>query len=481
MKNKLAILILLIVASACLTFGITAFAETEIVDLNKLKTLAADSTVNEITLNQNINLQGETVTFNRSVSINGGGYTLSNGSLKIEKGEGSSISDIVIENSTGNAIIFSNSSNVKVQNITIKNSADYAILCQSGEIRTTLTSNLAFNSSNNAKGCIMLEDNSLFTLKGSTTVLDVNDYVFIQEAKEQDYTPNGEYRDKNYDKQDKLNVFCLTSGGTFVKRDTDALNEVNYTKDSVEYKCFVFPYDELAPEVGVIKAPSTTVVNQPLDLKTTIEIKDNKSLAGEMFVKYTVTDESGNSVVLTDSTDVFVNGSVVTPTKVEKLSIKAEVSDEYGNATMRYIYIDVVPAINVKPIISSPVIGRTQQTNKEFTIPSFTATDANGDPVTVKVEVLDTANNLTEITNGKYTFQTEGSYCIMATATDTYGNTNVKKYFVTAVNVSPTEYTTAPAQTLDTIVIVFIIVGALAICVGGVNIVMNFLRKNKND
>lgn len=431
MKIKLIIFVLLSFLCCTLCISVSVSAEAS-VDLEKLKEYAADGSVHEITLTNDIDLNGENITFHKNITLNGKGFTLRNGTVTLDRAEGSTLADLVIENAVGDAITVQDSPNVKLQKIAVIGSQGYSIVCRSLNERTTLTVNISLKSYGNAKGCILLEDNSLFTLNGSTAVLDIDDYVFVEEAKEQAYI-GGDYRDKNFDKNDKINIFCVTSQGLFIKRESDKINLIEYEKGGTNYQCYLYPYDEEAPVVAVIKAPSTAVVHEPLDLKSAVEIYDNKSSIDEMTIHYTVTAANGSTLDLTDSTDVFVNGSVFTPEYTGMICVKAEVYDEYGNTTVRYVYIEAVKKVSVKPVISAGTIAATQTVGQEVPIPAFTAVSSEGKTLSVQVKVIDREGRETAVEGSKYVFTEAGAYRVEVSATDEYGNTQTRKYFVSAV------------------------------------------------
>lgn len=439
-------------------------------DLNSFLALAADSGVNSITLTGDVDLNGEDVVIGRTIALNGGGFKITNGTLTIQ-GEGSSVSDLTIENATGDALTLKDSPNSRLQNLTVSGANGYGVKMESDSARTTVSVNLSLTLSANASGGIYLGGNSLLTLSGSTAVLNVDNYIFVPEAKEQAYV-QGEFRDKNFDKQDRINVVLATENGTFVTRDSDNINQISYTANGAKIKCYVVPYDDEAPDVGVIKAPSSTVVGKPLDLSTSIEITDNRSASDEMTVEYTVTDEGGKTLPLDGADDVFVNGYIVTPESTGMLAIRVDVADEYGNSATRHIYIKVLKEVSALPTISAEAIGRTFSVGEKLVFPEFAAKDSLGADIPVEIAVVFGNGERLVVSDGEYTFAKGGVYRIEVSATDSYGNTACRKYFVAAVNTgdipalgdSPANYTVY--------IILIAVVAALAIGIGVTGLIL---------
>ena len=480
MKNRILILLLAVSIGISVICGVAAVnaAELRASAYDDFMAFVNDATRADYTLTGDVDLNGATVTINRRVTLNGDKHKFIGGTLVFENAGNSALNDFGVENANGDAITLKDSANVRLQNLEINNSSGFAIVEKSLKTRTTVSVNLSLIAHNNANGALSLEDNSLFTLAGSGAALDLDNYVYIDEAKKQAYV-DGEYRDKNFDKQDKLNVVCLTSAGSFIKRDTDKINVLSFNKSGTDMKCHVLPYDEVAPEVGVIKAPKTAVEGVALDLKSAVEIKDNKSAVEEMVVKFTAQDEGGEAIALTESSDVFVNGSVLTPQKTGKISLKAEVSDEYGNSTMRYIYIDVVKANSTPPVINAGAFKKTYIVGKEFDLPEIWAKNSAGEDLAAVVSITAPDGSAQTVSGKKHLFGAVGSYVIKITAADSLGNTAEKRFYVSAVSEGDTEISETAAKKNVAPVVVLIV---LAVCVAGIVVwnVLLYLKTKKS-
>ncbi|MBQ9481331.1 MAG: hypothetical protein IJU84_04135 [Clostridia bacterium] len=392
----------------------------------------------EVTLGADIDFGGTQVQVNGTVRIDGNGHKLSNVSLALNNADSSFIENITISGSSDNGIVVSDSLNVRFQSVLIENSAGYGLVERGTTKNTTVTVNNGIEFRGNGSGAILLENKCIFTLRGSAAVFSVNEKVYIPAAVSAYVHEGDEYKNKNFDKENKLNVACVTESGSFFFRDTDGINQLSYTSGGKTYKCYVFPYDETPPSVDVIGAKKQAVVNTEVDLKNAVSVRDNTTPADLLKIDYSA--KYANGKVLT------VSDGVIVPSEQGKLEITLSVRDEYDNVTVRRIYIEIIPAYNVKPVISSPFISRMQTVGKTFILPEFSAVDEDGDDATVTIKITDTDNAESEVTDGKYVFAKAGSYILTVYAEDKHGVTAEKRYYLAAVSDEPTVIN----QTADT-------------------------------
>lgn len=434
MKKLLVFIFSLIFAVSAVTgFSVTAFGETEssqttVSTAQELKDALLNSAVSNITFAKDITLN-ETIDISKNnLVINGMGYSITGAMFTLNNVE----SLIEIDNlnfisngNTQNFIVVKNYSRVVLADCAFTGASEYAldITNESDSLKTFTFQNCL--TENNGLGGIIMNGKVNLRLVGNIqhkeSVINESWVSLFEDGNQKFVGPNNE-----------ISIGIVVKGGNV---NVNGLTQNKYViKEKDGNTVYAVSYDSEAPYINVASLGDTEIVRGETVDFTSLKITDNRTPENKLKVYITVKNENGSTVSMQNADTVYVDGKTFVAENVGEYTVTVKAEDEYGNVSVeRKIYYNVISEFKY-PVIQEVSINKLITVGEEVEIPTFTATDYNGENITCTYLVENGKGERISITDNKFTVGKEGVYYLIVSATDDKNQTSQIKISINAVN-----------------------------------------------